>query len=163
MLAWEDDTLTNYEKKITTLDNLYLEVFDDADGALKQALKFLNGGRTEVPDDDNPLRLYSFDKDAQFIFSAFRSTHGIDLATADLHWWTFLALFMDLGSETTWCRNILAVRQAVLTGTATKEQLQAYNEHPEIYELSEPDDRSPEENEISDTFDRLYQEGRKKP
>ena len=102
VIAFEDPELTGLEKQAVMLENLYPEQPTDPTAACEIAVRFLNGGsETGEGEEDEPLRLYSFSKDAGFIFSAFRQTHGIDLETAELHWWKFLALFMDLGAETT--------------------------------------------------------------
>ncbi len=46
-------------------------------------------------------RAYDFDKDAALIYSAFRTTYNIDLATVDfLHWWEFRALLFSLPDTT---------------------------------------------------------------
>jgi hypothetical protein len=92
--------------------------------AIQEGVKFLDGSLMRdngEPDDGSPVRLYSFAKDANYIFSAFQQTHGIDLTTAKLHWWQFLALFMDLGGETAFS-NIVDLRSRLKDGTATKEE-----------------------------------------
>ena len=43
--------------------------------------------------------LYSFDADADYIYSAFLTQYGIDLTVSDLHWWKFISLFRGLGDE----------------------------------------------------------------
>ena len=46
-------------------------------------------------------KIYSFEKDAPFIFSAFRSQYGIDLFNTDMHWWKFKSLFDSIDENTT--------------------------------------------------------------
>ncbi|MFH1301185.1 MAG: bacteriophage Gp15 family protein [Planctomycetota bacterium] len=155
ILAFEDSELTDQEKCAVMLQNLYPEIPDDTQGAVDQALKFLNGGRSdEEQSDETSLRLYSFEKDADFIFAAFRQTHGIDLETVRIHWWVFLALFADLGSETTFC-NLIALRRRVKTGTASKEERALARELNDLVYLQEVDTRTPEEREKEIEFMRL--------
>lgn len=149
MLAFEDPELTNYEKQAVLLSNLYPWAPPDMGKAIEQAIVFLNGGE-ERAESDAP-RLFSFSKDANLIFAAFQQTHSIDLTIAELHWWKFLALFMDLGSETAFC-NLVALRKRVKDGTATKEEKQAAWEMGETFEIPELDDRTLEEREREAEF-----------
>jgi hypothetical protein len=157
ILAWEDDTLTGYEKQMIMLQNLYPVMSDDVQGALEQGTKFLNGGKVEVFENANPMRLYSFSKDANLIFAAFKQTHGIDLQEEQLHWWKFLSLFMDLGSETTFCQ-LIGLRKRVKTGTASKEEQQSAREMGEMFDIPEIDNRTLEEKEQEVEFMRLVGE-----
>jgi hypothetical protein len=124
-MAFEDNDLTPQEKQIILLSMLYPTIPPDTQIAIEKANLFLNGG--EIGEVKDGPRLYSFSKDANFIFSAFKQTHGIDLDTAQLHWWKFLALFMDLGSETTFCQ-LTALRNRLATGKASKEEKSAARE-----------------------------------
>jgi hypothetical protein len=154
LLAWEDETLTGYEKQMILLSNLYPVMPDDVGGAIEQGMKFLNSGKTEVIEDGDPMRLYSFAQDAGLIFAAFRQTHQIDLETAKIHWWAFLSLFSDLGSETTFCQ-LIRLRKRVKTGTASAEEVKAAQDMGAIFDLPEPDLRTAEEREAEETFLKL--------
>lgn len=162
ILAFEDDTLTPQEKQGILLSNTYGEnVPGNIQEALEKANWFLNGGKESKGEGEASPRLYSFSKDASFIFAAFRQTHGIDLQKTDLHWWEFLALFMDLGSETTFS-GLVGLRKRIKNGTATKEERQAAREMGDLFEVSDPDTRTLEEKEQEREFMRLVAEGYKK-
>lgn len=157
IMAFEDNSLTSYEKQIVLLVNLYSVVPNDIQSALEQANWFLNGGKeksTDEGDEEANPRVYSFAKDANFIFAAFRQTHGIDLQTAKLHWWSFLALFMDLGQDTTFCQ-LTALRKRLKTGKATKEERATAREMGEMVDLPELDMRTLDEKEREAEFMRL--------
>jgi hypothetical protein len=158
ILAFEDPDLTPEEKNVVLLNNLYPEIPPDQGKALKAALDFLNGGEETQEETEGP-RLYSFAKDANYIYAAFRQTHGIDLSTVQMHWWVFLALFMDLGSETVFC-NLISMRKRYRDGKLTKEERREYNQHPELYDLPEIDTRTLEEKIAHDNFMRLAKEGK---
>lgn len=158
ILAFEDDELTGYEKQLIMLQNLYSRIPDNVDAAIEQALKFINGGRLDETPDTPPLRLYSFSQDAKFIFAAFRQTHGIDLETMEMHWWKFLALFADLGADTTFC-NLVSLRKRLKMGKATKEEQESAREIADVINLPEPDTRTMEEREQEAEFMRLVEEG----
>lgn len=153
IMAFEDNELTPQEKQLVLLGNLYSVVPNDLTAALDRANWFLNGGKEDTPDENptNPVRVYSFAKDGNFIYAAFRQTHGIDLSTAKLHWWTFLALFMDLGQDTTFCQ-LTALRKRLKTGKASKEEKAAAFEMGEMIDLPDVDERSLDEKEAENEF-----------
>jgi hypothetical protein len=160
MLAFEDPQLTMNEKQAVLLSNLYLEPPDDLRGAMKKAQWFLNMGQESKESDGGP-RLYSFSKDAPFIFAAFRQTHGIDLQTAELHWWAFLALFMDLGSDTFFCQ-LTALRKRVKNGKASKEEKAAASEMGDLFDVPDTEYRTIEELEMQKDFEQLVARGKRK-
>ena len=153
ILAFEDDTLTPQEKQAVLLRTLFVDMPTDIKAAVEKANLFLNGGET-AEEDKNPMRLYSFAKDANLIFAAFRQTHNIDLQTDNLHWWKFLALFMDLGQDTTFCQ-LVALRRRLKTGKASAEEKQAAREMRELIDVPEIDDRTLEEKIREDEFMQL--------
>lgn len=164
ILAFEDTELTDREKVLVMLENLYPERPHDLEQAVKLGIRFLNGGGADGTGEDTreiSPRVYSFSQDAGYIFAAFQQTHGIDLETAKLHWWKFLALFMDLGSETTFC-NLVGLRRRIKTGKATKEELKVYREMREAIDLPEPDTRTFEEKTQEAEFMRLVKEAEEK-
>lgn len=155
ILAFEDIELTGYEKQAILLHNLFIKQPENTEAAFEAANIFLNGGSEPSGEEvETPFRLYSFSKDANFIFAAFRQTHGIDLQTANLHWYEFLALFMDLGSETTFS-NLIGLRKRVKNGTASKEEKKIARDMNEVFEIPEIDDRTPEEKQKEIEFMRL--------
>lgn len=154
ILAYEDEELTGYEKQLILLKNLYPQPPHDNEKALELGLRFLDGGNVPQGESQPSPRLYSFSKDAGFVFAAFRQTHGIDLETAELHWWKFLALFLDLGPDTTFC-GLVGLRKRVWSGKASKEERQAAAEMGEAFDIPQPDTRTGEEKEREAAFMRL--------
>ncbi len=153
ILAFEDNELTPQEKQMILFNNMYGELPDDLREAAVQAVKFLNGGKDkEEGEDEAPgPTLYSFSKDASFIFSAMKQTHGIELDKAELHWWKFLALFMDLGPETTFS-NLVGLRSRLADGTASKDDRKLARKMGSMVEVQQADDRTLEEKEAADKF-----------
>lgn len=105
MSDFENPEFDQSEKAYLMLNRLYKDLPEDRDAdfyeeALKKATKFLNAGDDSTRDVEGKPRLYSFGKDARLIYSAFSQTHGVDLQTAEIHWWRFMALFLDLGANT---------------------------------------------------------------
>lgn len=156
MAAFEDDTLTNYEKQLVMLANLYPIAPKNVNKAAEQANWFLNSG--DVTDKPGGPRVMSFVKDAQLIFAAFQQTHGINLTAAKLHWWEFAALLMDLGSDTAFC-NLVSLRRRIKTGKATKEERRAALELGEAFDIQEMDDRTIEQREAERRYNEAIAEG----
>jgi len=163
ILAFEDNELTTQEKQIVLLSMLFDTLPPDTTEAIKQAMWFLDGGqaRSEGEEENHPIRVYSFAKDANFIFAAFRQTHGIDLQKVELHWWEFLALFMDLGGETTFSQ-LIGLRKRIKTGKATKEERAVADEAKDLIELDAVDDRTLEEKEAARLFDEAVKRAEEK-
>lgn len=161
ILAFEDPELTNLERQAILVENLYPERPDNIQAAIEQGIKFLDGGRNGDGDGGYSPRLYSFSTDSDFIFAAFRQTHGIDLETAELHWWKFLTLFMDLGADTTFC-SLVSLRKRVKTGKATKEERRAASELGDLFDIPELDTRTFEEKERDAEFFRIIDESKKR-
>lgn len=153
IMAFEDEDLTQSERAAILLRNLYGDAVPaNVAEAIRLAMKFLNGGEDSGGDEVSPLRLYSFAKDASLIYAAFMQTHGVDLETANMHWWKFLALFMDLGQETTFCQ-LVGLRKRIKDGSASKEDRKLYRE---IYDIAHIEDtRTPEQLEAVRKFEEL--------
>ena len=128
--------------------------------AVEKANWFLNCG-DEPSEAQSGVRLYSFEKDANFIFAAFRQTHGIDLQKENLHWWKFIALFMDLGQDTTFCQ-LTALRKRVKSGKATKEEKQAAKNMGDMFIIEDVKRYSPEEKAIINKVTENYKKARAK-
>jgi hypothetical protein len=165
IMAFEDNDLTRYEKQLVLLSNLYKEPPAEADAkeAIEKAVRFLNGGEEESEGSmTSNLRLFSFSKDAKFIFAAFQQTHGIDLQhTEYLHWWQFITLFMDLGADTMFC-NLVGLRKRVKTGKASKDERRVAREMGSLFDVPDVDNRSIEEKEQEREFVRMVEEARQR-
>ncbi len=137
MMDFESDDWTDEEKAWLMLNRLYQtpDEINDIQEAVRLGVKFLNGGKEESPPHNTEYqpRLYSFSRDARLIYAAFHQTHGIDLQEVDMHWWKFIALFMDLGAETSF-NSLVYARQSVIDGKALDEQKKAVEAHGGLFE-----------------------------
>lgn len=160
MLAYEDNELTIDEKHVVLLNNMFYDIPSDIVEAANAAITFLDGPQTSKQDEESITgkRYYSFSKDSNFIFAAFKQTHSIDLDTADLHWWKFMALFMDIGSDTTFS-NLVSLRKRVKDGKATKEERKMARELGDIFELEDIDTRTAEQKQAESLFMSLIGSG----
>ena len=83
MSAYEDPQLTRFERQVVLCRLLYQEQPSDFTQAVREGVRFLDGG--EQPRETGGRRLYSFDQDGAYIYSAILQTHGIDLQTVKMH------------------------------------------------------------------------------
>ncbi len=98
------------------------------------------GKRCEAPS----RAVYDFSYDAELIYSAFLSDYGIDLLTAKLHWWQFLALFYNLSDKTQFIK-VVGYRRKRLSEISDKREKQFYKRMKDYYRL--PDNRTVDEKE----------------
>lgn len=140
MLAFEDKALSEADKQRVMLELLYKEIPPDLASAQEMAVLFLNCGeeeRGEASTGARNMRVYSFEKDAKYIYSAFRQTHGIDLESIDyLHWWKFCYMFLDLNPDTMF-QQMVSLRQRKQLNKLTKEERELYQRMEHILELPE--------------------------
>lgn len=158
MIAFEDDKLSEYEKAVIMVQLLFLKTPTNFIKARAQAIKFLNCGEEENEvglggsDGDETERLYSFQKDAKYIYSAIRQSHGIDLESVGyLHWWKFCYMFLDLKEECFFSKMIYYRKQEP-RGKLAKEEREYCNSIRDILTL--PRQISPEQQEIEEEFMR---------
>ena len=106
----EDNELTKHDKIELMIELLYKDSSkineNNIEEAVRKAVLFLDAGdnaQKEFVDDENyikPKRIYSFTKDAKYIYSAIKKSHGVDLENIEyLHWWKFVYYFFDLDEK----------------------------------------------------------------
>lgn len=135
ILAFEDPELTEYEKRIVMLDLLYKEMPDDIVEACRVAVKFLNCGEEIGKSHKTKTRLYSFEKDAKYIFTAINQSHSIDLEKVEyLHWWKFCYMFLDVG-EDCFFSHLVDLRARKAKNKLTKEEKEFCNNNPDLIDL----------------------------
>lgn len=156
ILAFEDQALTDIEKQSVMLDLMYPEPPENLIEAARLAVKFLNCGDDPQLEgnaaDDGIGRLYSFEQDAKYIYSAIKQSHGIDLESVEyLHWWKFCYLFLDIQEDCFFNRLIHLRRQKKL-GKLSKEEKELYIRIQSIVDL--PEVLTAEEQSVADEFMR---------
>ena len=152
--AYEDDDLTIQEKHFIMLNRLYKTIPKNIEQAIVKGIKFLNGGEESTKDTKELPRIYSFEKDAKYIYSAMNQTHHVDLSIDNMHWWKFSSLFLDIGKDTTFS-NILNLRQKKIRGKLSKEEKKIFVDSREILDLNYQKEDSEEVSE----FMKLFNDG----
>lgn len=124
-------------QKLPALDKLLDAVYEFY--AMKQPKP--TQGRKQ---DENKKAVFSFEYDAEYIYTAFYSQYGIDLNTANMHWWKFKTLFQGLTGEHQYCK-IIEYRTIKLSEIKDKKQREQISKMKRLYAL--PDNRTEEQKE----------------
>ena len=151
MQAFEDKQLLDFEKQIVMVALLFKEIPSAFEAAVKAAIKFLDCGHE--PSGHIGGRVYSFTRDADYIYSAFLQTYGVNLQTAEMHWWQFCAMFGDLSPDTTF-ESMRTLRDRHNRGKLTKDEREVWFRMRDMLDLEiEPADA--ETRAARENFDRL--------
>lgn len=135
ILAFEDDELTLEEKYYVMLIRLYGEIPKDSNIAIEKGILFLDCGEEQREISDSEKRLYSFEKDSKYIYSALSQTHDIDVESIKfLHWWKFVFLFMDTGNDCMF-NNIISLREKKNSGKLSPEERKTWMKLRNILDL----------------------------
>lgn len=147
ILAFEDDELTIEDKYEVMLCRLYKQIPDDIVEAVRKAKLFLDCGE-KAEEKPASQRVYSFQKDGQFIYSAVKQTHQIDLEEVEfLHWWKFVFLFSDINSDCAFA-NMVHLRDKKNRGKLSKEERAVFNKSRAILDLNYTNEPTEEERDF---------------
>lgn len=161
-LMMQDRSLSNQEKLIAAIELYYKEIPQDLGEAINQIVWFYKCGKEEKVKEDSSngsstqKQIYSFEYDAEYIYSAFLSQYRIDLQDAeDLHWWKFKAMFQGLNDNNEIIK-IMGYRALDLNEIKDKKQKAHYRKLKNLYRL--PDNRTEAEKEqmVADAFASLF-------
>lgn len=78
--------------------------------------------------------MYSFDKDQYMIYSDFIRFYDIDLSEANMHWWKFKKLFVELPLSSS-VKEAMKFRTIKITSKMTVEQKNYYLKMKRLYSL----------------------------
>lgn len=148
-LLMQDNKLTTEEKIYLAINLFFEEPPQDLKKAIEGILWFYSKGKNEKNEKSNENskrnNIYSFEYDAELIYSAFLSQYSIDLNEIEyLHWWKFKSLFEGLNEENKICKY-MQYRSIDLNKLKTKEEKDKYRKLKQLCAL--PDERTEEEKE----------------
>ena len=116
------------------------------------AMKTENAEEDESITRSAPKQLYSFEQDAECIYSAFREVYGINLQTIPyMHWWEFQTLFAGLPEKTEIKQRIM-YRSIDLRTIKDKDERKRIKKIQEIVALKKKNRRIMTDYEIGDMF-----------
>ena len=151
-LLMQDNELSSEEKVEQALVLYYpnLTAITDYSKAIEDIVWFYRCGKEVNTNDKGSIKnsnkqIYSYEFDAEYIYSAFMEQYNIDLNSIKyLHWWKFKALFNSL-NENVLFSKIMSYRVIDLSKIKDKAIKKQYKQLKELYKL--PDMRSEEEKE----------------
>lgn len=164
ILAWEDKELTTHEKISITIDRLYNKKPRNIEIALQKAMLFLNCGEECKENKRQEKRIYSFEKDNKYIYSAVDKVLEGKLSEGKkIHWWIFYMAFMELPEDCMFSK-IIYLRNQKKKGKLTKDERKIYSQMRDILELETPKQSimTEKEQENYDRFLKLVEEGERR-
>lgn len=149
-LLMQEHSISKNDKIALMVNLFYDEVPKDLNKAVNGIMWFYSGGNKEEnkeasKGEEKPRKkqIYSYEYDAELIYSAFLTQYGIDLNEIDyLHWFKFKALFKGLNSDNKIC-EIMGYRAIDISKIKDKEQKQKYKKLQRDFAI--PDNRTEEE------------------
>ena len=149
-LLMQDRNVSEEDKIALALNIFYKEIPKDIKKAIDVILWFYARGDTgkksgKKEEKSGKERIYSYEHDTNYIYSAFLSQYNIDLNEIEyLHWWKFKSLFEGLNEENKICKY-MQYRSIDLSKIKDKEQQKHYKKLKQLCAL--PDERTEEEKE----------------
>lgn len=157
IMAFEDEELTIVEKAGILLQLLYIDEIpqDNIQEAYEKGIIFLNCN-DEAIGVNTETRLYSFEKDSKYIYSAIKASHNIELTKAELHWWQFCYLFFDIDKDCFFSK-IIDYRSRWHKGTLSEEEVKFCQSIQDI--LFDEDSNVEDDQIVSEFMSILREEG----
>lgn len=157
----EDKELSNTERYERISELFFPGVCPDIPGqgeAIRWFLTDWNHDKNRKSKDT--ARVLDYDIDQWRIYSAFRNQYGIDLNTADLHYWQFMGLLTTL-DECAFTR-VIDIRIKKIKPKMSKEEKKSIAEMKEVYALEQREEKvSEEDKEKQQEAIRIFEEMRK--
>ena len=156
-LLMEDDSVPDEDKLIRGLSLYYgdITILPDLVEAVEKIIWFYQSGDRERSGSEQGGRkdpIYSFEHDAEYIYSAFMAQYRINLQRIDfLHWWEFKALFRGLNDENQIVK-IMGYRAMDIPNTMTQEQKEHYRKMKKLYALPLPKTEQEKLNSIEEAL-----------
>lgn len=160
-MAVEDPDLFDEERWYVITKLLFKADRPDKAGIVEAVKWLLTGWNHDHAGKKKEKRkLIDYDVDQFRIYADFLAIYGIDLQTADMHYWTFQGLLWSMPSRQSSFMQVLEIRTKKPRKGATKEEVAAINDAQAIYGLKQPEEPkgyTKEEETKIDAFDALMQ------
>lgn len=131
-------TLEQYYPIINMSDELIRHLINNKNEAIEKILWFYRCGKdTKKSNGGNgkSVKIYDYDYDDEYIYSAFLDQYNIDLQEIEyLHWWKFKAMFNSL-KEDNQIIKIMGYRGMDLSKIKDRDQKAHYNKMKKLYEI----------------------------
>ena len=158
IMLMQDADLNEYEK----MDLLIYLMFEDRDHPEGSELEecanwFINGWYHDNPGTKKDKRkLVDYDVDQWRIYADFRQIYGIDLATDEMHWWTFNGLLWNMPNKLSSFMEVIDIRRKKIMPNMSNEEKSAIREAQKIYSLNQVEAKySENEKMMIDEYDKM--------
>lgn len=112
--ALNDPELTDWDRTAVALGIFFEdEIPEDGEAAIRECLRFIAGGAEQPPGKTAP-KLVDWEKDFRWIASPINRMLGQDIRGMQMHWWTFLGYYYEIGDCT--FAQIVKIRSAKMRG-----------------------------------------------
>lgn len=161
-LLMQDVEIEVEEKIIQALQLYYKQCPNNIEEAINKMLWFYSCGKendlkSNSKTGSNSEKIYDFNYDDEYIYSAFLDQYRIDLNDIEyLHWWKFKAMFKAL-KEDNEIIKIMGYRSIDLSKVEDKKQKEFYKKMKKIYEI--PIAISKDEKEKIDKINEILRNG----
>ena len=153
-LASSDAELSETDKANVIMNLLFDDEIPDEMEIAECVDWFLNGWTHDRHSKGSGVSVMDFDSDDGRIYTAFLSQYGIDLNTAEMHFWRFMHLLTNL-EECAFTR-VIDIRAKKIDGKMSKEERKYYTDAKRIYAINKDEEKSIEqkiaEQEVTDEF-----------
>ncbi|ADL53210.1 bacteriophage Gp15 family protein [Clostridium cellulovorans] len=138
-IMMQDRDLDDKSKIVQALDLYYSKIPCNVEKAIDEILWFYKCGKEEdslkAKGNLKAVNIYSYDYDAEYIYSAFLDQYGVDLQDIEfLHWWKFKAMFKSL-KEDNEIVKIMGYRAIDISKIKDKAQREHYKKLKEMYKI----------------------------
>lgn len=135
-MALEDKSLSDMEKGAASAELLFPLIQPEMQEIPEATEWFLSGWNLDnIQKNNSTIRILDFNVDQWRIYSAFKHQYGIDLHTADLHYWQFMGLLTTL-EECAFTR-VIDIRQKKIKNKMSKEEKEAIIKAKQMYSLGD--------------------------
>lgn len=140
-LLLEDNSFTEEEKILTVLQLIFVDIIpENLQEAFEKIKWFYNCGEEIRTSNYKPVgkneaeKIFDYEYDANYIYSAFMTQYHIDLQDVDLHWWKFQSLFRALDDNLLFSK-IQKYRAIDLKDIKDSKEKAFYKKMKKLYEL----------------------------
>ena len=138
-MMMQDEELSNEEKLLKALELYYPIIPDNVEEAIDKIKWFYRCGKDIVKSNNEShgesVKIYDYEYDDDYIYSAFLSQYNIDLQDIKhLHWWKFKAMFKSLNEDNKIVK-IMQYRSIDLSEIKDKEQNAYYRKMKKLYNI----------------------------
>ena len=149
--ALNDVELSEQEKIQCALYVFYedVEKITDYETATKEMMRIINNGEETTQEEQQKPKVMDWEHDFKVLVAPMNKVLSCEIRTVEyLHWWTFLAGYMELGE----ClfSNIVSIRKKKMTGKKLEQwEQEFYRENKKMIDL--PQNLTEEEKEWLDS------------